>query len=89
MEKLEKKIAFIILNAINSSESYGFEILSAIKDRNEGINETMLYSTIKVLEHLQYITTFKKIEDGNCCVKIRYLLTEKGHDFINRNMSND
>ena len=77
------------MNVINNDELYGFEILSAIKDSNDGLNETMLYSSIKVLEHLQYITTFKKCEDGNCCVKIRYSLTEKGHEFLDILMNND
>jgi len=81
--KLDNKIVKIILNIINSHEIYGFEILSIIKEFNQKLDETIVYSTLKSLEKKGYITTFKTCEDGNCCVKIRYCLTEKGQELLN------
>ena len=80
---LDNKIVKIILNIINSHEIYGFEILSMIKESNQKLDETVVYSTLKSLEKNGYITTFKTCEDGNCCVKIRYCLTDKGLKLLN------
>ena len=80
---LDNKTVNIILNIIHSHEIYGFEILSMIKESNQKLDETVVYSTLKSLEKNGYITTFKACEDGNCCVKIRYCLTEKGQELLN------
>lgn len=81
--KLNNNIVKIIINIINSHEIYGFEILSIIKESNQKLDEALVYSTLKSLENKAYITTFKMCEDGNCCVKIRYRLTEKGQELLN------
>ena len=78
MNTLDTEIAKIILNIINSNEIYGFQILSMIKESNRKLDETLVYSTLKSLERNAYITSFKACEDGNCCVKIRYQLSELG-----------
>jgi len=72
-----------MLYIIRSHEIYGFEILSTIKEYNQTLNETLVYSTLKTLEKRGYIETFKTCEDGNCCVKIRYCLTDLGHKMLN------
>ena len=83
VNKLDNEIAKIILNNINSHEIYGFEVLSMIKESNQDLDETLVYSILKSLEKNEYITSFKTCEDGNCCVKVRYCLSEKGHEMLN------
>ena len=72
-----------MLNIINSHKIYGFEILSMIKEKYSHPDDIILYSSLKSLENNGFITTFKACEDGNCCVKIRYCLSEKGHEMLN------
>jgi DNA-binding PadR family transcriptional regulator len=80
---LNDQIVKEMLNIINSHEIYGFEILSMFKEKYNNLDDTLVYSSLKSLEKEGYITTFKKCEDGNCCVKIRYCLSEKGHEVLN------
>ena len=72
-----------MLDTINSHEMYGFEILSMFKEKYNNLEDTLVYFSLKSLEKNGYITTFKKCEDGNCCVKVRYYLSEKGHEMLN------
>ena len=83
VNKLVNKIVKIILDNIDSHDIYGFEILSMIKESNQDLDETIIYSTLKSLEKNGYVTTFKTCEDGICCVKVRYCLSEKGHKMLN------
>ncbi len=83
MNKLNNEIIKILLNTINSHDIYGFELLSVVKDLNQNLDETLIYTLLKSLENQGYITTFKTCEDGNCCVKIRYCLSEKGLEMLN------
>ena len=83
MNNLNDKIVKEMLNIINSHEIYGFEILSMFKEKYNNLDDTLVYSSLKSLEKNGYITTFKKCEDGSCCVKVRYCLSEKGHEMLN------
>ena len=83
MSKLDNEIVKEMLYIINSHEIYGFEILSTFKQYNQSLDDTLVYSTLKTLENRGYIETFKTCEDGNCCVKIRYCLTNLGHEMLN------
>lgn len=83
VNKLDNDIVKQMLNIINSHEIYGFEILSMIKEYNQNLDDTLVYSNLKSLEKNGYITTFKTCEDGKCCVKVRYCLSEKGHEMLN------
>jgi len=80
---LNDKIIKEMLNIINTHEIYGFEILSMLKEKYNNLDDTLVYSSLKSLEKNGFITTFKTCEDGNCCVKVRYCLSEKGHEMLN------
>jgi DNA-binding PadR family transcriptional regulator len=80
---LHDKIIKEMLNIINTHEIYGFEILSLFKEKHNNLDDTLIYSSLKSLEKNGFITTFKTCEDGNCCVKVRYCLSKKGHEMLN------
>ena len=82
MEDINVDLIKVILTTIKLNENYGFEIFSIIKNNNSKLNHTLLYTYFKVLSQLGYITTYKNLEENNCCVKIYYKLTEKGYKYL-------
>ena len=83
MTCVDERIIKEMLLLIKSREIFGFEILNTIKDNNQESSDTIVYSSLKFLEKNGYVTSFKRCDDGNCCVKIRYCLSEKGQKMLN------
>ena len=74
----------IILSTLANGDRYGLEILTEIKDKSKGLYELKqptLYSCLKRLEKLGYVTSYKG-DSSNGAQRVYYSLLDDGRKFL-------
>ena len=74
----------IILSTLANGDRYGLDILSEIKEKSKGLYELKqptLYSCLKRLEKLGYITSYKG-DTSNGAQRVYYSLLDDGRKFL-------
>ena len=74
----------IILTTLSERDKYGLEILSEIKEKSNGLYELKqptLYSCLKRLEKLGYISSYKG-DSSNGAQRVYYTLLQDGRNYL-------
>ncbi len=77
-----------ILSALNekNGEGYGYDVITYLQEQTKGQFKvktvSTIYNTLKRLENLGYITSYKGGSESNGAARVYYSLTDEGKDYL-------
>lgn len=83
MRKSVLKLDMLVLQILCDSDSYGYEIVSTIESRTNGvvlIKEGVLYPILYKLVEGNYIKPYDKLVDGR--KRVYYSILDKGYNYL-------
>ncbi|MGN0788719.1 MAG: PadR family transcriptional regulator, partial [Christensenellales bacterium] len=84
IDLIRSHVDTIILRSLLNEDKYGLEILNEIKEKSQGLytlKQPTLYSCLKRLEKLGYISSYKGAT-SNGAQRVYYTLSEAGKNFV-------
>ncbi|MGN0771716.1 MAG: PadR family transcriptional regulator [Christensenellales bacterium] len=84
IDLIRSHVDTIILRSLLNEDKYGLEILNEIKEKSQGLytlKQPTLYSCLKRLEKLGYISSYKGAM-SNGAQRVYYTLSEAGKNFV-------